>query len=532
MYQYQWGSSGVRLWIGVLAAAVFGMAGCTGVQTGPSETETESIAQGTAATEAGANGEDHLIIAETNDPRSLDPHYDYALSSGAITRNVYETLTLPNPSGEAVPLLAAEMPEQIDDVTWEIKVRQGVTFHNGEELDAVVVAANFERVLTDEDLQAESDLTQFWETFASAEAVDEFTVHVTTTTPDPLFPTRLLWLRIVPSTALESADTDLREEAIGTGPYKFVEWRRGESILLERNDEYWGDAPSIATAEIRIIPEASSRMSSLLAEEVHIAARISSDDIARAPQGGPVQAKQVAIVNLNAEDGITADERVRQALSMAIDREALEGLFGDGTHTDVIHQPLAPSWFGYHEGIDEIPYDPAQAQEILEEAGVLGEPIEIVTLQGYYNNDHEMTQAIASNWAEVGLDAQITVLTREEFAGTIFEEDPTQRPDALWVQASNDFDDADKLAMQYLTVDGRTAWNQDTEISSLVEEAHTASSSEDRQNLYAEAMELNQSRAYVVPLLAVPSDWYAMSDSVVGEPRGRFMIISDFSLDN
>ncbi|MEM8664581.1 MAG: ABC transporter substrate-binding protein, partial [Pseudomonadota bacterium] len=210
---------------------------------------------------APANAQD-ITIAIGSEPSTLDPQLRDDGGERQVNDNIYETLMARTPAGELVPGLAAAAPTQVDETTWEFDLRDGITFHNGEPFNADAVVASVTRIIDPENA---SEQMGYLNTISGAQKVDDDTVRITTTGPDPILPSRMYWMKMIPPQHSESGNID--EEPIGTGPYKFVEWDRGNSIVLEANPDYWDGAPQIDRVTYRFVGESGTRLSGLMAGE-------------------------------------------------------------------------------------------------------------------------------------------------------------------------------------------------------------------------------------------------------------------------
>jgi peptide/nickel transport system substrate-binding protein len=176
-----------------------------------------------------------INIAIGSEPSSLDPQLVQDGAERWVNDNTYDRLMVRNAAGVLAPGLAAEMPKPIDSTTWQFKLRPGIKFHNGESLNADTVVHSVKRIL---DPNFKSRQLSWVNTLVQAEKVDDLTVNVKTKGPDPVLPSRMYWMKIVPIEA--SRKPDFAAKSVGSGPYKFVEWVRGQRIILELNAKYWG----------------------------------------------------------------------------------------------------------------------------------------------------------------------------------------------------------------------------------------------------------------------------------------------------
>lgn len=477
---------------------------------------------GQTATEAGADADDDgeggsasgaITIALGSEPTTLDPQLREDGGERAVNDNVYETLMARTAEGDLVPGLAAEEPTQVDDTTWEFVLREGITFHNGEPFNAESVVHSLERI-TDEEFASEQ--ASFVSTYAGAEAVDEYTVHISTTGPDPLLPTRMYWTKMVPLEASE--EEGFADNPVGTGPYRFVEWVKGDHVTLEKNPDYWGDNPSnIDEVTYRFISEPSTRLSALLADEIDLMTNLLPEDVERAPQAASVQGVENPIIILDAtsDAGATSDVRVRQAINHAVDKDALANDLFEGYASVAQCQILSPQITGFNESLEGYPYDPDRARELIAEAGAEGATVEIVGTAGRWLKDRETVEAVAAYLNEVGLQAEPQIFEFDEYLNRLFGE---VRPDSVYVTSSNELLDADRQLSAYYQLDGVGDSNEDEELDGWVDEARETTAPDARQDLYDQATQKACDEAYFLFLLHI-EDIYGLSEQLQWEPR-------------
>jgi peptide/nickel transport system substrate-binding protein len=471
----------------------------------------------------GGGEESSITIALGSEPTTLDPQIREDGGERAVNDNVYETLLARNAEGELEPKLAAEMPTQVDDTTWEVKLREGVEFHNGDPLDAETVAASFQRII---DPEFASEQASFFEGITAIEAVDETTVRFTTEGPDPVFASKLYWIKVVPTE--HSQAEDFAENPIGTGPYRFVEWNRGQDLVIEANPDYWGDAPEIERVTYRFVSEPGTRLSGLLSGEFDLITNLLPEDVDRAPKHASVLGLEHPVMILNAMDGVTSDVRVRQAMNYAVDKETLaESLYGGFAQIDEC-QILSPSYTGFNEDLEAYPYDPDRAKELIQEAGAEGQSIEVVSTAGRWLKDREITEAVAGYWTEAGLTVDVKIYEFDEYLDRLFDRE-TRAP-AIFVTSSNELLDAARVTASYYNLEGVGASNDDQELASLLQEAAVETDEDAREELYAQATERACDEAYFAFLLNI-EDIYGMSERLEWEPRvDAKLIVSEMSV--
>lgn len=469
---------------------------------------------GTNGNGNGAEETASITIALGQEPPGLDPQlYDNGFER-AVNDNIYETLLTRNPEGElTADGLAVEMPEQVDPETWEFTLREGITWHNGEDFTADDVVASVTRII---DPEFGSEQGSFFGTITGAEAVDDMTVRVTTNGPDPVLPSRMYWMKILPAEASQEEAFD--ENPVGTGPYQFSEWSRGESITIERYEDYWGENPSnIDTATYKFVPEAATRLSGLVSGEYDLAPNLLPEDTEAAPKFESTRGLEHAMIVLNETGGITEDVRVRRALYYAIDRESIVDNLFQGYAAVEACQPMDPAWFGFHPDLEPFPYDAEQAKQLLEEAGAAGSKIELIGTAGRWLKDREVIEAVANFWREVGLDVNVRLFELGEYNNRLFH-GGENIPDSIFVSSSNEIFDADRNLSAYLQPNFLGGANDDPRMEKLLTQARTETDEEEREQLYHQALEISCEDAYLLNLYN-NEDIYGLSEPLEWTPR-------------
>ncbi|HEX9122133.1 MAG TPA: ABC transporter substrate-binding protein [Actinomycetota bacterium] len=456
-----------------------------------------------------------ITIAIGSEPTTLDPQLRDDGGERAVTDNIYETLMARTADGQLVPGLAADAPTQPDATTWEFKLRDGITFTDGEPFNADAVVYSVERII---DPKFQSEQSGFFSTITGAKKVDDLTVDILTNGPDPILPSRMYWMKMVPPEASKNAD--FADDPVGTGPYKFVEWTKGDHVTLERNPDYWGDEPSIAKVTYQFPSESGARLSGLLAGDFDLVTNLLPEDVQTVEGAGMqvahVQGLEHPVLILNARGGITADERVRQALNYAVDKDAIvNSLFGGFGVPDQC-QLLSPSWFGFDPSLQAYPYDPNKAKDLLQQAGAEGQTIQLVGESGRWLKDRELIEAVANYWQAVGLKVDVKIYTFDEYLNRLF--DQKNRADAIFVSSSNELLDADRGYSTYYEQGGVGSSNDDPQLKQLIDSARTETDSAKRLADYQQASQIACQKAYFVWLLN-NEDIYGMSSRLQWTPR-------------
>jgi peptide/nickel transport system substrate-binding protein len=460
------------------------------------------------------DGAAEITIALGQEPSSLDPQLVDSGFERAVNDNIYETLLTRTPEGElTADGLAADMPEQIEPDVWQFTLREGITWHNGDPFTADDVVHSVNRII---DPEFGSEQGSFFGTISGAEAVDDTTVNIMTNGPDPVLPSRMYWMKMVPEAASQEAGFD--ETPVGTGPYRFVEWARGDHITIEKNPDYWSENPSnIETVTYNFVPEAATRLSGLISGQYNLAPNLLPEDTEAAPKFGTVRGLEHAMIVLNETSGVTADPNFRRALYYAIDKESIVNDLFQGYATVEPCQPMDPAWFGFHPGLEPYPYDPEQAQQLLQEAGAEGAQIELLGTAGRWLKDREVIEAVANFWREIGLNVNVRLFELGEYNNRLFH-GGENIPDTIFVSSSNELLDADRNLSAYLQPNFLGGANDDPHMEELLLTARTETDEAQRQALYEEALQISCDDAYLLNLYN-NEDIYGMSENLEWDPR-------------
>lgn len=388
MARLRW-ASGIALV--ALAATSCGMGGGDG--TGPAGADTGS-------------GNGHVVYAEQIPPNSAwAPETDDA--HGLMRAGCLETLIRYAADGELEPALATEW-NQVEPTTWEVTLREGVTFQDGTPLDAEAVAGALTQVL-----QAETPARAFNPDNVSAvEATDESTVRITTPAADPLVPLRLASPNagILAPKAYAGDQIDIKGTC--TGPFTVTDEVPRQSLTLERNENYWGGEVAIATAEVRFIVDGATRATQLQTGEADIvrgipAANLSSIEGDENVAIQELEVPRTTVMLLNNARAPFDDPLVRRALQLAIDTEAIVAGVYEGTGSPAVG-PFAPTSPWAPQGAEPIAVDQDEARSLLEQAGVDPASLEFELLA--YNDRPEfgdLAAVIQDQLGQLGITVSI-----------------------------------------------------------------------------------------------------------------------------
>ena len=369
---------------------------------------------------AAAAPEGRVVIAQGVDPTTLDMMHQQEQPASNVGAQIFESLVERGPDLKIVPALAAQMPKLVAPTAWEIKLRRGVKFHNGEDFNADSVKFSLERLANPANKLRGSSSYALLE---RVEIVDPFTVKVHTKKPWPVFVAHLALRQAAMYPPKEYAGKDpaaISRNPIGTGPYKFVRWAKDEEIVMEAFPGYWGSAAKIKTVVFKPIPDDAVRVAALQNGEIDVAVNIPphlAGIIEKHPKLFLSTAPSIRTIQLmiythqmdashkstGPYAGPTADKRVRQALSYAIDAdEIIKGVM-DGKAVRVA--TMLPSLhFGFDPALKPVKQDLARSKKLLAEAG-FPNGLEIVLNgpQGRYVRDKEVAEAVAGQLIKAGI---------------------------------------------------------------------------------------------------------------------------------
>ena len=459
----------------------------------------------------------------------MDPHFFWLSSNTAYYRHLYGHLTANDEKSQKIPDLA-ESFTPIDDTTWEFKLRKGVRFHDGSELDAEDVIASFERVRTIPN--SASPYTGNLRGIIETIAVDPLTVHIKTEAPDPLLPGMLTNIVIIPSEIAKTATTpDFKtsKAAIGSGPYKFVEYVPGDKLVLTRNDDYWGERPVWDTVTFKFIKDDAARVAALLGGDVDLIDFVAPADVPR------LQRDEKTVVHIGPSDrtiylytdvgrDVTPyavdkatgkplaknplkDLRVRKAISMSIDRDVMVQKVMEKLATPA-SQTVPPGFGGYNPDIPVTAYDPVGAKALLAEAGypdAFG--LSVQCTSDRYVNDGKICQAIGQMLARVGFDMKVEAMPKAVY----FPKATSRTGDSFslfllgWGSSSSgEADTLWNLIQTYDKEGGAGHYNlgnySNAELDALIDKASQTLDAKERHAIERKAMAMAMEDVALIPL--------------------------------
>lgn len=354
-----------------------------------------------------------LVWAASAMVAQFDPYVSTDVIDQAAYYNIFDSMILFQPDGTITPGLAVDW-DSIDPYVWTFNLRQGVTWHNGDPFTAEDIEFSLNRVV---DPESKSLFVGNFSLVENVETLDEHTVRITTSEPDPFMLFRMgnYGSPVLPKRYFESVGVDrFAQEPVGTGPYKVAEFVPAQRLVLERNSDYW-ELADVEQITIRAIPESAARMSALRTGEAGLINGVSPDNVPELSAAENVKPITAAIdalfyIVVNLHQPPLNQREVRHALSLAIDRHSInDNLFG-GVAT-IVSEPILPNSIGANPDRPELAYDPDRARSLLAQAGYDGQEILFETLQSqYFGNDQQIAEALVAMWDDVGLNVRMSVL--------------------------------------------------------------------------------------------------------------------------
>ncbi len=436
-------------------------------------------------------------IAVGIDPDTLDPVGMTTTTVANIVDYVVETLVTIDQEGKPQPLLAKSWDISPDGLEYTFELQEGVTFHDGTPFNAEAVKFSIERVL-DEEVRV--PIRTPYIAIEKVETVDPLTVKFILSEPYAPLLSAISWttVGIISPKSIEEHGNDYLtyQHPVGTGPYVFKERVKGEHITVTKYEDYWGEKPFYDTVVFRIVPEAATRESLLLAGQVDLIILPPVSDIPALQENADVEVllapsdRTIFIAINNLKEPLN-DVRVRQALNYAVNKEQIiqSVLFGAA---DVMDAPMAPSLFGYCQ-TGPYEYDPDKAGELLADAGLAeGLEIQFITPTGRYVQDFQAVQAIAGFLREVGIETEVSTMDWPSYIATITappEENTTQLHLLGWAPA---YLDAAQQMLQFTSTYAppsglASSFYKSPEVDDLLAAAGREANPDKRQELYCEA---------------------------------------------
>jgi peptide/nickel transport system substrate-binding protein len=452
------------------------------------------------------------VVGIADEAPSLDPGLSPSIASASTAQlHIFDTLASFVGQSPRLESKLAESWKMIDERTWEFALRRGVKFHNGDDFTAkdVVYSMGVYR-------NERSPKKVYTEQIADVEQVDPYTVRIRTRDPNPTLFTSIAEFPILPSEARERIGEDVfAREPVGTGPYRVVEFARGERLVLEANPTYWRGAPQPAKLTLRPIADPSTRVSELKTGGVQIIAGPPAARLKELDEGDTellrLKGGRTIMYPFITKAKPFDDVRVRQAANYAVNREAVVKNILEG-YGELLHGPFASSWLGYDPTLQPYPYDPAKAKQLLAEAGY---PNGVDTVfdvsNGVFLRDREIAEAVAAQLAEVGIRVQLVPTERAKLITDWLSGVGQGITSAQWGAA------ADPDPLLSWTFYKRPAHKPDEQLNSLIEQTQRTVDPEERKRLLQQFGHYVQDQAYWL-FIHAQDEFYARRKGIPWEP--------------
>ncbi|SDO89371.1 peptide/nickel transport system substrate-binding protein [Paenibacillus sp. yr247] len=523
----KWAATGMVL----ILAASFALSGCT------KDTKTVEQPKSETKQEPQKKVQDTLIVGRGGDSASLDPAIVTDGESIKIAQQVFDKL-LEYKAGttEVQPMLAESWKVSNDGLVYTFSLRKGVKFHDGTDFNAEAVVFNFSRWSDPKSpYKFQGDSFDYYTSMFGAEgasiikevkAVDANTVQFTLNKPQAPFLQNIAMppFSIASPKAVQEKKEKFKSEPVGTGPFVFKEWKRNDSITLEKNASYWRQGfPKLNKVIVRAIPDNSARFTALQNGELDLAEGINPDDLKNLEANKNLQkilrpSFNVGYLGFNVTKKPFDDPKVRQALNYAVNKKAIISAFFGGLAEPAVN-PLPPSLWGYNKDIQDYPYDLEKAKSLLAEAGYAnGLPGEYTfyampVSRPYMPDGKKVAEAIQADFAKIGVKTKIA---SPEWATYLDDVKKGEKDDLFMLGWTGDNGDPDNFLYTLLDKTNIPGNNRsryvNEEVHSLLVEAQSATDKAKREDLYKKSQVIIKKDAPWVPI--------AHSNQLIGAKAG------------
>jgi peptide/nickel transport system substrate-binding protein len=451
--------------------------------------------------------EDVLIVAQTAEPKALDPQAVTALSDFRIIENIFDGLVRFKPGTlEVGPNLAERWEISADGTVYTFHLRDGVTFHDGSPFNADAVKFTFERMLDPKHPFHDTGpfpLSFFFSAVKTVEAPDAKTVVFTLDEPYAPFLSNLAYPTglIVSPAAVRKFGKDFGRNPSGTGAFRFNDWQPNRRIQLAANGDYWNGAPKLKAAVFQPITDDNTRVAAMLSGSIDLLLDVppasvdtfrNNDKYRFAEQVGP----HVWFVILNMREKPLDDKRVRQAINYAINKKGIVDNILEGT-AEVAAGPIAPAFaWAYNPDVEPYPYDPDKARSLIKEAGADGAEVTFFVTDGGAGmlDPVPMGTAIQADLAAVGLTAKIQTFEWNTFLGKVNPGLAGEAGMAEMAWMTNDPDTLPYLTLRTGAMPDKGGFNSgyysNPEVDRLLEEGRRETDQDKRAAIYKKVQEI------------------------------------------
>ena len=465
---------------------------------------------------APAWAQSELRVAIPWTPENLDPTMNLSSLRSQVGVSLFDSLVGRDADGKIVGELA-ESWRALDDRTWQLKLRRGVSFHNGEPFNAEAVRFTFQRVLNPEQKSPNRATVSEVE---RVDVVDDLTVNLVLRSPYAPFLARLIDFPMVPPRyTAEKGNQGLALRPVGTGPFRFVELVKDDHMIVEAFDKHWRGQPRVKRIVFKPIPEPFTRTAALRNGEVDLITTVPPNIAVELERVAGVRVQRVPstwqiYLGLNAFKKPLSDVRVRQALNYATDVDAIIKNVMDGNGRR-LEGPFTPNVFGFDPSVKGYAPDPARARRLLAEAGYPdGADVTLDAPAGRYQGDKEIAEALGGQWQKAGFRPKVQVA---EWGAYFKKYLGKQMQDAYLLGLGGPMQDADEL-YNLVSSKGRGLYYKNDKVDELFDQGRATTDPARRRKIYADlARVMIEDATWVFLMQQV--DIYATRDRLVWTPR-------------
>jgi peptide/nickel transport system substrate-binding protein len=465
---------------------------------------------------------DTLVIGQTGDILSLDPAFRLDTLTGIVQKHMYSSVLSRMPDMSVGPGVATRA-ESVSPTLWQLSLREGMAFTNGEPVDAESVRFTIERLKADE---TKSPLRAFFGNLKNVTVKSSTALEIETEAPDALFEARMTNLQLVPPKYTAEVGAKFAGAPIGSGPYVYDRWRKNEEVVLVANDKYGGPAkPKFKRVIFRPIPEEIARISAVKTGAAHLVTSLSPNQAASLTRSDAIQilraeSNRVMVVQFNKMAEPATNPEFRKAVGLAINpAEIIKGLMKG--YADPVRTIYASSIQSVPaDARGDFPYDPEQAKAIIERLGLKGKEIELAGAAGRYPLDRETALAVGAQLRRVGLEVKVRTEEYGSFAAAI----KANKIAPIFIQPHGNvwLDPLPQIIAFFYSKGHWSGW-RDPELDAMIDKANSAIG-EERLKLVGDLIRKLRDDAAAVPLFA-HQVVYGAAPSLKWKPRSDDLIV-------
>lgn len=489
-----------------------------------------------------AAGAQDLMIGVRGGPENIDPHFSALGTHASALKHVFDPLVWSDETLLPKPHLA-ESWKPVSDLVWEFKLRKGVKFHDGSDFTAEDVKFSIERI---PQASGPTTTTIYVKRVKKIDIIDPHTLHITTDTPAATLANDFIRVFIVSSKAAKGAKSDdfnSGKAAIGTGPFKYVSWTPKADLVVTRHDNYFLGKPHWAKVTFREVTNDAARVAALLSGQMDLVDYVPPIDVETLKKDARVKVfngTSAYVFNLTPDmhektplikdaDGKDLavnpfrDKRVREALSLAIDRKGIVARVMDGLAAPA-NQLVPLGTFGYTNGLPEAPYDPEKAKKLLADAGYpRGFQVALHCTNDRLPGDGKTCAALGQMLSRIGLKVEVNAITR-----TIYFPAQAKGAYSLWMNGwgtltgESSYTVGSLLHSKDATVN-LGAFNRNgyanADLDKLIQLASSTLDEPKRRAALEKAMEIGMAEYAMIPVVNLHTIWAGRSDKVTYAPR-------------